>query len=200
MSTLILMTKRENKRPPEQEEILLLEKIESSPGMSKICWKYMPLIARYTGMRAGEIAQLKKDHFKTIDGVNVIDITTGVELKYEFLKRIIPISDKLQIHINNLLQVQKTNLLFPGCESSQKHNRIKYAHGFLRKYNTAIKSISIDLSFHCWRVYVDNALIGAEIDAIDRNRILGHSAEEMTQESYSPANLKRFKIAVDKIF
>ena len=80
-----------------------------------------------------------------------------------------------------------------GADGTAKHG-----HTFLKHYNRRCKKVAPDLSFHCWRVYANDAMATAGVDITDRERLLGHVSSR-TQAAYTPENLRRLKAAVDSI-
>lgn len=189
---------QKHKRPPSQVEAdkLCTLPFPNTDTINKEVWKYLPLIARYTGMRLAEIAQLHKEDVVKEEGYLCIKVCHDV--KTSSSKRIIPISDKLQPHIEELLQKTKSGRFFTECGDFKSIGYVKYAHGFCKLWNRAAKKISPDLSFHCWRVYANTQMTRAQVDIIDREKLLGH-ANDRTNASYLPSDYERLKKAVDNI-
>ena len=74
---------------------------------------------------------------------------------------------------------------------------VKRAHYFLKAWNRAAKRVG-PFSFHSWRVYANDEMAGAEVDIIDRERIMGHRSTR-TQAAYTATELSRYLAAVNRI-
>ncbi|MCX6985650.1 MAG: tyrosine-type recombinase/integrase [Lentisphaerae bacterium] len=175
----------EQKIPPSggNVEKLCNMKMTHSKNYDAEAWKYLPLFARYTGCRIGELAILKTEDVLERQGVRCLHITAHgkSELEREKLKtassdRFVPVSEKLAPYLNFILKKHKTGFLFPNCGNWMNQNgRIrKPAHFFIKDYNRYAKKIDPQHSLHCWRVYANTQMADAGIDILDRESILGH--------------------------
>jgi len=166
-----------------------------------VSWKYLPWIARYSGCRISEIATLTVDDIVVEQDLRCLSIgnTNGHRTKTQSSVRLIPIADKLAPYIDELLAMCGKGRLFPDCgDWTGNDGTYKPAHYFLKAWNRAAKSVGADLSFHCWRVYANDQMTSAEIDIIDRERILGHKSDR-TQAAYTTRELNRYSKAVNAI-
>ncbi len=159
-------------------------------------WRYMPLIARYTGLRISEVATLEADDVVERSGVRCIHVHRA--LKTEGSRRHVPVSDRLAPHLDAVVKLHPKGPLFPRVGSWESADGWKkVAHHFLKMWNEAAKGVG-PYSFHCWRVYANSEMADAGVDMVDRERSLGHKSDR-TQEAYTPADMARFKKAVDSI-
>ncbi|MCM8541335.1 MAG: tyrosine-type recombinase/integrase [Lentisphaeraceae bacterium] len=173
-----------------------------SKKYNQVTWKYMPLIARYTGARLGEIAQLTIDDFQMIEGFFCISINDyeneGVEksLKTEQSCRIVPVSDKLRPHIDELLKYipPGQKLLFP----KRGDHKNSIAHHFTSAFCIKAKEVGSHCTFHRLRSYAITQMRNNGIEDIDRKRITGHK-DNSTHGGYTSDNIASYKRAVDTI-
>jgi integrase len=198
--------KEKHKRPPSVEEAdkLCSLPVPKSSKFNKEAWSLLPVFARYTGCRIGEIAVLTVEDIIRKNGVTCLKITAsgeGKRLKTEASERLVPVSDKLMPYILDLKKKIKKGSLFPACGHwlDAKGNIIKPAHYFLKAYNRATKKVAHDLSMHCFRAYANTQMTDAAVDILDREAILGHKSDRV-QKAYTADNLQRWKAALDKIY
>ncbi len=188
-----------HKRCPTLDEAHALMSLPRPKAIPEPTWRMMPVLARYTGCRAGELAQLRPEDVVSRQDIRCLRITGrgGRRLKTEGSERLIPVADKLALHLDELLASGEGSLLNAG-DYEAADGTVKYAHLFLKHWNRRVKVVAPDLSFHCWRVYANDAMATAGVDILDRERLLGHKSER-TQAAYTPQNLRRLKAAVDRI-
>jgi len=189
------------KRAPDARE---LDALMSIPVFRRfhgdpLSWEMLPWFARYAGLRAGEIAQLTARDIVEHDGVRCLDISVRGDktLKTPSSVRLVPVAERLAPHLDRLLAAKARGRLFDASDWTNG-TEVKYAHGFLKYWNVEAKSVGPDLSFHCLRVYFNNALATANVDIIDRERLMGHKSTR-TQAAYTPVELGRLKLAVNQV-
>lgn len=199
----------EQKIPPSGENVekLCNMKMTHAKNYDAEAWKYLPLFARYTGCRIGELAILKAEDVIEKQGIRCLHITAHgkSELERSKLKtassdRFIPVSEKLKPLLDFIHNKHKAGFLFPNCGNWLNPNgKIrKPAHFFIKDYNLHAKKIDPQHSLHCWRVYANTQMADAGIDILDREAILGHKSDRI-QRVYTAENLLRLKKAVDQI-
>ena len=200
----VMETKPKSKRPPEGKEVECLCSLPMprSTFFNEEAWRMLPILARYTGCRVGELALLNAQDVIDKGEVKCLRITSfgeGKRLKTDSSERFVPVSDKLLPHLERLLKNHPSGRLFPKCgDMNGPEGNLKPAHYFDKAYNRAAKDIAPDLSFHCWRVYANTQMADAGIDILDREAILGHKSDRI-QRAYTAENLQRLKRAVDSI-
>ena len=190
-----------HKRAPTAPEAEALMNLPRPKAVNAEAWRMMPLLARYTGCRAGELSQLRAEDIVVERGVRCIRITSrgeGKRLKTSSSERIVPVADKLVPHLDALVGKRKAGRLLDAGDWKGKDGMIKHAHEFLKHFNQRAKRVAPGLCFHCWRVYANDAMATAGVDILDRERLLGHKSER-TQAAYTPENLRRLKTAVNAI-
>jgi len=174
--TIARLKPKNHKRVPTDAEADALMDLPK-PDISADTWHYMPLLARYTGCRAGEVAQLRVEDVVVEKGIRCLRITArgrDRSLKTASSERLVPVADKLAPHLDRLLAKRKSGQLLDAGDWRGDDGTVKYAHRFLKYYNQRAKAVAPDLSFHCWRVYANDAMATASVDIGDRERILGH--------------------------
>ena len=135
------------------------------------------MIARYTGMRVGEIRRLTAADVYQQDGVWVIHISAESKTHAE---RLVPISDKLMPLKNKLHLVP----------DDPKHEKA---------YNRQVKMVAPGCSFHSWRVYANSQMHRAGVDPYVCKRVLGHCDSKDVHAGYTAVDLVQMKAAVDAI-
>ena len=197
--------KQTHKRPPEGTEVekLCNLPIHRSSHFDEEAWRLLPIFARYTACRIGEITLLTVKDVVIKNEVECLRITAYGEekhLKTASSERLVPISDKLKPFVTEIVKNRTNGPMFKNCGHwyDDKGNIRKPAHYFLKAYNNAAKKIAPDFSIHCWRVYGNTQMADAGIDILDREAVLGHKSDRI-QKVYTAENLKRLKRAVDTI-
>jgi len=163
-------------------------------------WCLLPVLARYTGARIGELAMLEAENVVVEQGIRCFHIRPTEEhrLKTRSSERVVPIADKLAPHVDALLTKHPSGPLFPGCRHWRGSGGVlKPAHYLLKVWNRHAKTVG-PFSFHCLRLYANDELVRGETDITDRERILGHKSGR-TQAAYTARELARYLKALNKI-
>lgn len=187
------------KHKPTQEE---LEKLHSMPypnskHVDKLAWKCIPEIARYSGLRVGEICLLEAEDIVYQDGIRCISVNNRETKKTKNIQsiRLVPISDKLSPCIDEILRHKPAGRIFTKCGDYGDRAGAyfdKIFNRYVKKYASPY------ISFHCLRMYVSDEMVSNNINQIDCDRILGQTGEE-TQRSYIATDLPRFKKYLDTV-
>ena len=171
-------------------------------GSSKLIgereWKLIPLVARYTGARLAEIAQLTANDIISEKGILCFNITNydDKETKNSQSVRIVPISDKLKEYIQPILS-KKVGLLFPKRGDGADGRICKE---FSKSWNRQAKKVGSHCYFHRLRDFVATELKNAGVEKIDRMAILGHDdSSQSSHDGYTKIIMTKLKEAVDKI-
>ncbi|MFT6216826.1 MAG: integrase [Roseivirga sp.] len=174
-------------------------------------------VALYSGMRLNEIASLRLDDIKQIDGVWVFDLREMV-LKSWSAQRTVPIAQYLLdlglIEHVNMLKRKKKTFLFSEVRSQPGSNAKKgYGEPVSRWFNrTALKNIGIDkekeqkmgfdVVFHCLRNTFISELVNAGAQHHHIKRAVGHAQDDdVTLDAYadvSKISLKVLKAMIDE--
>ncbi len=159
-------------------------------------WRAMPVIARYTGMRAGEIAMLYGEDLVEVEGLLCVRVCR--HLKTQAAERLVPVADVLEPTVLGLLARTRQGRLFGGCgdytdPKGQMHPGLRLIQSFGKR----AKDVG-PYSFHCLRVYANSEMARAGVDIIDRELILGHKSTRV-QAAYTPRDLERLRKAVNGI-
>ncbi len=189
--------KKIEKRSPKEDEAVKLCNMPMPTNEDPISWKYMPIIARFTGMRLSEIAQIQKGDIRRDNGILYIDVCH--DTKTTSSKRLVPVSVKLEPYVKELLRDAKSDRVFENSRDFHgKGGLLKYAHGYVKNFNIRAKKISSELSFHSMRHYASTQMHKNGIEKLVRDKILGHS-NDSTSAIYTHSDLETMKIAVDVI-
>ncbi len=199
----------ESKIPPQGENIEKLCNMpyRNSSTYDEHAWRMLPIFARFSSCRIGELSVLKAEDLIEKQGVLCLKITAvgkmetqRQKLKTSSSERLVPVSDKLKPYLKEVLRRFPSGYLFPNCgHCYDKDGKIfKAAHHFLKDYNNHAKKIDPRHSFHCWRSYGNSLMIDAGVDILDREYILGHKSDRV-QRAYTVNNLQRLLAAVNKI-
>lgn len=174
-------------------------------------------VGLYSGMRLNEIASLRVDDIKQIDGVWVFDLTEK-QLKSWNAQRTVSIAQYL-INIGILdrvvkLKKQKKTFLFPDIRRQSGSNEKEgYGEPVSCWFNrTALKNIGIDklqkqkkgynVVFHCLRNTFITELVSAGAQHHHITHVVGHAQDdEVALDSYadvSKISLKKLKEMIDE--
>ncbi|WP_418641708.1 tyrosine-type recombinase/integrase [Vibrio chaetopteri] len=175
----------------------------SSSAYGKKYYKYVPLIAAYSGMRLNEICQLFKRDIQLIDNLWCITITdeaVGQRLKTPSSKRIVPIhSEIIQSGFFDYIESNGSDRCFPEL----KHSRDGYGKNASRWFNERLMKKDfpdLDCVFHSFRHTVADVMMKSDVDKGIAKAILGHADDSETfgryAKGYSVTQLKR---AIDTI-
>ena len=199
---LVNNAKKKTKVIPSHPEADILMTIPSNARFKR-CFKYIPYIARYTGCRMSEAAQLYIDDFVTINDVYCIRFNDDKhkKIKNENSKRLVPISEKLKPIINELIKSSNSDRIFDdrGDYINNDTGLVKIANGFNKNWNKTAKHFVAGITFHRWRDYAISEMANSGVQEIDRKRIVGHS-DNSVHAGYTKNDLSRMKQAVDTIY
>lgn len=143
---------------------------------------WAPLIALFTGCRAGEIAQLMLRDIRNEDGIDYISINNDSEkrIKTKSAARDIPIHEMLlkmgfMTYVEQLRKKGETQL-FPDLNL----NRQKISGAISSAFGRYCKSLGLKKdgkSFHSFRDNFSDACVNAGIDDRTTDRLLGHAMQ-----------------------
>jgi integrase len=161
-------------------------------------------IAAFSGCRREEIAQLRVQDIREIDGVWSIDITPDAgPLKTKSSKRIVPIHSKLiaagLLKYHAALPVD--GRLFPGLKQRASKNKFGAALGeAFERWRRDLGIVRPRVTFHSFRHNASGALDRAGAAQTDVARILGHKISGMSFGTYSEGpGLARLRDVVELI-
>lgn len=198
---------RETRRAQEQREAFsfefipeVLEKAEemSTQSHAKQYYKWVPLIAAYSGMRLNEICQLHKDDVQEIDGIHcfvVNDKHEGQRLKTTAAARTVPVHQEiLDAGFMEYLEGNGSDRCFPEL----KWNRDGYGKNASRWFNERFMQKHFPESkcvFHSFRHTVADKMMKSDVDRAIAKAVMGHADESETfgryGKGYKPEQLKR---------
>lgn len=203
---------KETRRAQEQREAfpfdfvpIVLEQAEklSSGSHSKEYYKWIPLIAAYSGMRLNEICQLYKKDIQEKDGIKcfvIDDKFHGQRLKTPSAKRVVPIHHKIvEAGFFNYIENNGSDRCFPELASG----RDGYGKNASRWFNERLMKKFFPKSkcvFHSFRHTVADKMMKSDVEKGIAKAVLGHAEESETfgryAKGYSANQLKR---AIDKL-
>jgi integrase len=190
----------------ELTKLFALAKFEVKPKTSvATALPWAALIAAFSGLRREEVAQLRWQDLREIDGVWAFDVTPDAgKLKTKSSPRVVPVHSTL---IDQGLLKYHANLpqggrLFPGLKARASKGG-KLGAGLGDAFEAWRKSVGLvrnGLTFHSFRHGVAEALDRAGVAETDAARILGHDIPGMSFGTYSASpGLKRLQAEVEKI-
>jgi len=187
-------------RPPTVAEADALCALPCPNRFDALSWKAAPAVARYAGMRLAEVGQFQAEDIVMVHGVRCISVSAsrGRTLKTASSERLVPISDRLAPHADELLAARPQGQLMHLGDYETKRGVVKVAHYFGRRFATRAKKVAEDLSFKSLRAYASNAMLSAGVGETDVDRLLGHAVSRINR-AYKGINLARLKKAVDSI-
>ena len=178
-----------------------------SPGQHSIetALYWAMLIALFSGMRQGEICQLRTDDMQRRGNVWVFTVTgdgAGQSLKTNAAARIVPIHSALiRCGLTNYLRALPSGQLFPALKPGGPDGKLNW---YLTKRFTAYRrECGIDgprLAFHSFRKNAAQALKNARTTPAEIAELIGHE-RGFTVETYAPLSLpvSRLKSLIERI-
>ncbi len=173
-------------------------------------WRYwIPIISLFTGARVGEIAQLRCNDVKCIDGIWIFDIqkeldgNTPKSLKNKSSVRPVPIHSTLEkigfFEYWKKKKSETSDLLFPEISLDYRGQMGGRPSRFIRSYLGRIKLKVKGLGVHSFRhTWTDECRRRGVYDALSAS-ILGHSKGTMTSRygELIEGNLEQRKDAIE---
>jgi len=127
---------------------------------------WLPLIALFTGMRSGEIAQLGTTDIEEVDGVLCIRLTDPKTLKTQGSVRDVPIHSELRrLGLHLLVRHRREAgepLLFPDVRPNGKEDRSSEFSKVFRKMLNAVGLADPSLTLHSFRHTFAHALVAVQ--------------------------------------
>ena len=166
-----------------------------SPGQHSIetALYWAMLIALFSGMRQGEICQLRTDDIQRRGNVWVFTVTgdgAGQSLKTNAAARLVPVHSALiRCGLTNYLRALPSGQLFPALKPGGPDGKLNW---YLTKRFTAYRrECGIDgprLAFHSFRKNAAQALKNARTTPAEIAELIGHE-RGFTVETYAPLSL-----------
>lgn len=177
-----------SEKDTQKERILELEEEARLFEVAPDYLKPILLMALHTGMRRGEILNLR---WKQVDFEKRL---VTVLLTKSGKNRLIPLNDVLMADLARLKASQcKGELVFANPRTGLPYTEVK------KSFKGACKKVGItDLRFHDLRHTFATRLIQAGVDIITVKELLGHYSIRMTQR-YTHSNQFQKKMAVDRL-
>jgi integrase len=199
---------RAQKRRPfthkEVEAACKLPMPANTTAFDEEAWRTLPLLARYTGARLGELAQLTgKDVVKVhkVQCIHVYEAEHEGRTTKTHAERYVPIASKIQPLMDDLLAKHGAGPLFPHCGTwtGKQFGVVKPAKFFGNAYQKAVKAIAPDLTFHSFRHYSISQMANAGVPEEVRMRIVGHVGRSV-HAGYTRIDVETMAKAVETIF
>lgn len=145
---------------------------------------WIPLVGIYSGMRLGEILQLRVDHFAIEQGILYFDLTDVKQIKTEAGYRKVPIHPRLvELGLLDFVSGDGNDLVFRNVPWGAK--RISHnASGWYSDYFRNIGIKTQKTSFHSLRHNLIQALFSCGVQEVFVRSIVGHEKEGTTQTNY----------------
>ncbi len=169
---------------------------------------WVPLIALFTGMRSGEICQLRVEDVREEDGVAYFSVAAeGADqsIKSEAGHRRVPIHSTLIAA--GLLDYVKTRRgqggeqLFPRLLPGGREAKLNAYFGKrFRDYRKSLGILRDRTAFHSFRANAATALEAAKVPQHEAAQVIGHERKGMTYGRYSAGlDINDLKSVVEKI-
>lgn len=144
------------------------------------------LIMIYTGMRPGEFVSIKKVnvHLKERYIIGGIKTKAGIN-------RIIPIHEKIVPFIQSLLKNDSKDYLYEGNGNYQNYLR--------NSFDPVKQLLGFNFTPHCCRHTFATIAKMAGMNEYARKKIMGHSCNDLTDDTYTHAPIKFLIDEVNKI-
>lgn len=167
---------------------------------------WIPLIALFSGMRMGEIVQLRSTDIKSDDGVLYFDVVASEEmkLKTESSARRIPVHPQLLgIGLSDFVNQRKSAnpdlRLFHEIKKGQNGS---YSHNFSKWFSRYLKAVKIKTSkttFHSFRHNFKDALVEGNVEDSRIMALMGHSDRSVTSKYGSKISVGVLNAEICKI-
>ncbi|WP_122081893.1 tyrosine-type recombinase/integrase [Vibrio coralliirubri] len=174
-----------------------------SATYGKEYYKYVPLIAAYSGMRLNEICQLFKRDIQLIDNqwcFVISDDAVGQRLKTPSSKRLVPMHNEIiQSGFFDYIEGNGSDRCFPELT----HSRDGYGKNASRWFNERLMKKhfpELDYVFHSFRHTVADVMMKSDVDKGIARAILGHVDDSETFGRYGKGyGVNQLKRAIDSI-
>ncbi|MCJ8339765.1 MAG: site-specific integrase [Pseudomonadales bacterium] len=172
------------------------ERRRSEPGdlIIKDHLYWLPILALYTGARAEELCQLRKEDIKIADGIYYLDIKEEINIKGELTQRLKNQSSKRQVPLHHLI----LELGFVSWIEKHQHPMLfaiesigadkKWSSAFSRVFGRYKRAIGIDdagVVFHSFRHCFLNQFKQANADQSLVRQLVGHTEQSLSLGRYT---------------
>ncbi len=172
----------------------------------KNAYYWIPLIACYTGMRCGEIVQLRHTDMRVLDGVTYIDVNddAGKKLKTKYSRRRIPLHPRL-LEWGFMDFVQKRDKgdsqarIFSEISISAKGDPSNAYSKTFARYLDDIGLTKKELTFHSFRHTLPDALDNASVPEAHKHAMMGHSDKSASVQYGIGASIAVLFASISKI-
>ena len=161
-------------------------------------WRYAPMLARYSGMRISEIAQIRGKDIQVMNGILCFALPETGSFKTCESLRAVPIATKIKNVVMKLAQEAGDGLLLDLGSTVSKGERTQHGGPYAKAYGRAAKKVG-EYSFHSLRGYANSQMADAGVQDTCRRALLGHRDRDDTQRHYLSAVSERHLAALDTI-
>lgn len=180
----------------------------SRPGnlIFQNAYYWIPLIGAYTGMRCGEIVQLRHKDIRTFDGIPYIDVNDDNQkkLKTKYSNRRIPLHPRLQAwgfleFIKNRASASADERIFKEVSISKQGDP---SHAYSKAFSRYLTDVGVKnkhLSFHSFRHTFSDACDNASITEPQRKAMMGHSDQSASSHYGTGASIPVLLEAISRI-
>lgn len=166
----------------------------------KILWdnlynfKYIDtiLIMIYTGMRIGELLELKKEDANLIEGI----ITVKISKTSAGTNRVIPIHPRIIPLIENRFKNSNTEYLVNNITSK---NKLHYNYYILNLFNPIMKNLNMNHTPHDCRHTFATRLNDAGGNATAIKKMIGHESFALTEKIYTHKKIDELRKALELV-
>lgn len=148
------------------------------------------LVMIYTGLRIGELLEIR------LENVDLIDRTIKGGLKTDAGKdRIIPIHDKIFEFIKNRMEDNKSGFLIHNAFNKQ----MKYDNYYREKFTPIMEQLNMKHKPHDCRHTFATLLNNAEANSTSIKKLIGHSNFITTEKIYTHKDVEELRKAINLI-
>lgn len=180
----------------------------SKPGNLIIqnAYYWIPLVGAYTGMRCGEIVQLRHKDIRTLNDIVYIDVNDDNQkkLKTKYSNRRIPLHPRLMEwgfleFLHGRASPASDERIFKEVSISKQGDP---SHAYSKTFSRYLKDVGVKnshLSFHSFRHTFSDACDNASITEPQRKAMMGHSDQSASAQYGTGASIPVLFEAMSKI-
>lgn len=167
---------------------------------------WIPLIGVYTGMRCGEIVQLRYKDIRTFDGIPYIDVNDDNQkkLKTKYSNRRIPLHPRLKEwgfleFLQGRASASADDRIFKEVSISKQGDP---SHAYSKAFSRYLIDIGLKnkhLSFHSFRHTFSDACDNASVTEPQRKAMMGHSDQSASSHYGTGASIPVLLEAISRI-
>ena len=173
-----------NRKPFTKEEIKKL-----FDNVDKLEWTDTVLIMIFSGLRVGELLDLKTENIHLEERYMVGGLKTKAGIN-----RIIPINKKIEPFIRKYYNPENEYLI-----TNFKGNKMQYSNYRREKFDNVMEKLKMKHNPHECRHTFASLMDSAGANKLCLKRIIGHSSQDITEDVYTHKTLEELIETIDLI-